>query len=95
MNDPEQDKNLELLRKKLADPDYAALDKEVGELKRELAKAQGSLSAANLTLDAARERVRTMLSRGYAKLIYTKSGSRAERVSVNYLRELAELSIHL
>lgn len=95
MSDPEQDKDLELLRKKLTDPDYAALDKEVRDLKRELAEAQGRLHAANLTINAARERVNTMLSRGYAKLIYTKSGSRAERVSVNYLRELAELSIHL
>ena len=95
MNDPEQDKSLELLRKKLTDPDYAALDKEVRDLKRTLAEAQGRLHAANLTIDAARERVSTILSRGYAKLIYTKSGSRAERVSINYLRELAELSIHL
>ena len=95
MSDPDQDKNFELLRKKLTDPDYAALDKEVGDLKRELAEMQGRLHAANLTIDTTRERVSTMLGRGYAELVYTKSGSRAERVSVNYLRELAELSIHL
>ena len=95
MSDPEQDKSLKLLRKKLTDPDYAALDKEVGDLKRELAEAQDRLHAANLTINATRERVSALLSRGYAKLIYTKSGSRAERVSINYLRELAELSIHL